>query len=137
MASLNGGIVGVDNTPEKVSSPEVITTFNASGTLTTQPGTVTVDYLVIAGGGAGGRGGYYGGGGGGAGGYRTGPAPVSGGSPYPIVVGAGAASGSGDSVNGSDSSALGIISNGGGGGGGFYGRGGDAGGSGGGGSLGP
>src|SRR5210317_1757194 len=116
MANSNGGIVGVDNTPEKVSSPEVISTFNASGTLTTQPGTVTVDYLVIAGGGAGGRGGYYGGGGGGAGGYRTATGfPVVGGSPYPIIVGAGAASGSGDSVNGSDSSALGIISNGGGG----------------------
>src|SRR5210317_2355332 len=119
MASSNGGIVGVDN-PVQLQA-EQITTFNASGTLTTQPATVTVDYLVIAGGGSGGRGGYYGGGGGGAGGYRTGPAPVSGGSPYPIVVGAGAPSGSSLSSPGSDSSALGITANGGGGGAGFYG----------------
>ena len=33
MANANGGIIGVDNPP--VVQPEVITTFNSSGTLTT------------------------------------------------------------------------------------------------------
>jgi hypothetical protein len=46
---------------------EQITTFNSTGTLTTQPLTSQVQYVIVAGGGAGG-GGI--GGGGGAGGYR-------------------------------------------------------------------
>src|SRR5210317_2629304 len=95
-------LIGAVQAPTSTPVPEQITTFNSSGTLITQPGTVTVDYLVIAGGGAGGRGGYYGGGGGGAGGYRTGPAPVSGNSPYPIVVGGGAAATGGASTSGAN-----------------------------------
>ena len=66
MADLNGGIVGVDNPP--VEQPEVITTFNSSGTLTTASYTSEIEYLVIAGGAGGGS---TVGGGGGAGGYRT------------------------------------------------------------------
>jgi hypothetical protein len=55
---------------------ETITTFNASGTFTTQPKTTEVTYLVVAGGGAGGDTG----GGGGAGGFRTSvPGATSGG----------------------------------------------------------
>ena len=55
MASLNGGVIGVDNQPTSTTTDETITTFTSSGTLTLQAGTVTVDYLVVAGGGAGGR----------------------------------------------------------------------------------
>jgi hypothetical protein len=43
MANSNGGIVGVDNPP--VEQPEVITTFNSSGTLTTAPYTTEVQYV--------------------------------------------------------------------------------------------
>ena len=89
MANSNGGVVGVDNPP--VEGSITITTFNSSGTLTTAPYTTTLTYLVIAGGASGGGQAQYCGGGGGAGGYRTGPTPVSGGSPYPITVGAGGA----------------------------------------------
>jgi len=42
MASPNGGIIGVDNEPESGTQAEVITTFNASGTLTTAPRTTEV-----------------------------------------------------------------------------------------------
>ena len=49
---------------------EQITTFNTSGTLTTQPQTSEIEYLVVAGGGGGG--GRYLAGGGGAGGLHTG-----------------------------------------------------------------
>ena len=66
MADLNGGIIGKEN--EIVTQPEVITTFNSSGTFTTTSYTSEVQYLVIAGGGGGGD---AVGGGGGAGGYRT------------------------------------------------------------------
>src|SRR5210317_896186 len=90
MANFNGGIIGVDN-PAAVQ-PEVITTFNSTGTLTTAPYTTEVEYLVVAGGG-GGAGAYYSGGGG-AGGFRTATGnPVAGGSPYPVVVGGGGAGG--------------------------------------------
>jgi hypothetical protein len=90
MANSNGGIVGVDN--PAVVQPEVITTFNSSGTLTTAPYTTEVEYLVVAGGGGGGA-------------YITQEAevqvaleqqqgyPVAGGSPYPVVVGGGGAGG--------------------------------------------
>ena len=47
MANSNGGIVGVDNPP--ILQPEVITTFNSSGTLTTASYTSEIEYLVIAG----------------------------------------------------------------------------------------
>ena len=86
MADLNGGFIGVDNEPEQGTQSEQVTTFNSSGTLTTQPRTTEIEYLVVAGGGAGGHGG------GGGGGFRTGTGnPVSGNSPYPITVGAGGA----------------------------------------------
>ena len=65
----NGGIIGPVNTVT-ASQAELVTTFNASATFTTQPRTSTADYLVVAGGGAGGSnpGGCNDGGGGGAGG---------------------------------------------------------------------
>ena len=86
MANLNGGIIGKVNEPESATQSEQVTTFNSSGTLTTQPRTTEIEYLVVAGGGAGGHGG------GGGGGFRTGTGnPVSGGSPYPVTVGAGGA----------------------------------------------
>ena len=72
MADLNGGFIGVDNEPEQGTQSEQVTTFNSSGTLTTQPRTTEIEYLVVAGGGAGGHGG------GGGGGFRTGTGnPVS------------------------------------------------------------
>ena len=65
-----------------------VTTFNSSGTLTTQPQTTAIEYLVVAGGGGGAAQANGGGGGGGAGGFRTGTGnPVSGNSPYPVTVG--------------------------------------------------
>ena len=86
MANANGGIIGVDN--PAVVQPEVITTFNSSGTLTTAPYTTAVEYLVVAGGGGGAA--FHYGGGGGAGGLLTATGnPVSGNSPYPVTVGAG------------------------------------------------
>jgi len=134
MANFNGGIVGVDNPP--VEQPEVITTFNASGNLTTAPYTTEVQYVIVAGGGGGDVG--AGSGGGGAGGYRSSVpgessgggasaeplSPVTGGSPYPVVVGAGGAGKESSYTNpaatdngkeGSDSSFNGIVSIGGGG----------------------
>ena len=51
MGSPNGGIVGVIN-PTSFGKCTV-TSQTASGTLTTQPGTRIVDYLVVAGGGGG------------------------------------------------------------------------------------
>ena len=81
--------------------PEVITTFNSSGTLTTQPTTTSVEYLVVAGGGSGGGGTA---GGGGAGGFRTATGfSVSPATSYPITIGAGGA-GVTSSVVGNDGS---------------------------------
>ena len=53
MASANGGIIGKDNIPVDNGQAENISTFNASGTLTTGSQTTSVEYLVIAGGGGG------------------------------------------------------------------------------------
>lgn len=113
MASLNGGIIGVDNPVQQQA--EQITTFTATGTLTTQPLTSQVQYVIVAGG-ASGSGGV--GGGGGAGGYRSsvpgensgGGAsaeslhPVSGNSPYPIVIGAGGTRGASETTQGTNGS---------------------------------
>ena len=66
MASANGGIIGKYNVPVDNGQAEVISTFNASGTLTTAAQTTSLEYLVIAGGGGCGSG--IGSGGGGAGG---------------------------------------------------------------------
>src|SRR5210317_571872 len=102
MASSNGGIVGVDNPP--VEQPEVITTFNSSGTLTTAPYTTSVDYLVVAGGGSGGGGTA---GGGGAGGFRTATGfSVSAATSYPITVGAGGAGVTGATVGNDGSNSV-------------------------------
>ena len=104
MASLNGGFVGIDYEVTAGTQSEIITTFNASGTLTTAPRSTAVQYVIVAGGGGGGFGGLNGAGGG-AGGYRSSVpgessgggasaeplSPVTGGSPYPVVVGAGGA----------------------------------------------
>ena len=79
-------LIGAAQTTAPATQAEQITTFNSSGTLTTQPQTTVIEYLVVAGGG----GGQHGGGGGG--GFRTGTCnPVTGGSPYPVTVGAGGA----------------------------------------------
>jgi hypothetical protein len=110
-------LVGAAQTVTSGTQDAVSNTFTASGTLTTAEFTSEVTYLVVGGGGAGGStnaGGFEQGGGGGAGGFRTGPAPVTGGSPYPIVVGAGGAASAGSSANGVASSAVGITSAGGG-----------------------
>ena len=48
----NGGIIGPVNTVTEAIA-EVKTTFNAGGTLTTQPGTTSLDVVVVAGGGPG------------------------------------------------------------------------------------
>ena len=70
----------------RTTQAEQITTFNSSGTLTTQPLTTAVEHLVVAGGGGGGlimvaaevQGVITASGN-----------PVSGSSPYPVTVGAG------------------------------------------------
>ena len=130
MASSNGGVIGVDNPP--TDQPQVITTFNASGNLTTAPYTTSVQYVIVAGGGGGDRAGA-GTGGGGAGGYRSSVpgeasgggasaeslSPVSAATVYPVVVGAGGLgaqlSGTTPALQGSNSSFNGIVSTGGGG----------------------
>ena len=122
------GFVGyfspISLTEEVPAQAEQITTFNSSGTLTTQPRTTEIEYLVIAGGGGGG----YNGGGGGAGGFLTNfpggtSNPVSGNTGYPVTIGGGggSVSGSGNRGGCGSDSTLGvpspISSNGGGGGG--------------------
>ena len=93
----NGGIIGPTQTVEITAATS--TTFNSSGTLTTQSTTTAVNVLVIAGGGAGTR---DRGGGGGAGGYRFCTSiPVSGSSPYAVVVGAAGAADSSSGNRGS------------------------------------
>jgi hypothetical protein len=97
----NGGIIGPVNDP---TTTTVVTTFTASGTYN-YPNQATpgqVDYLVVAGGGGGGQGGCSGGGGG-AGGYRTSfpggtKLDLSGGTSYPVTVGAGGAGSASPSV---------------------------------------
>ena len=94
----NGGVIGKKNSTS--FGKNTVTSKTSSGTVTTQPGTRLLDYLVVAGGGGGGGGSE--GGGGGAGGYRasgSGPVPlrgatlsVCGNSPYPVTVGGGGAS---------------------------------------------
>ncbi|MDY0169125.1 MAG: autotransporter-associated beta strand repeat-containing protein [Thermoguttaceae bacterium] len=98
------------------------TTVNIASTFSPPDGVTEVEYLVVAGGGAGGwRGGdYNGAGGGGAGGLLTNvgaPLTLSGGSPYPVAVGAGGLPVSEDNgENGAPSSVFGFQAVGGGGG---------------------
>jgi len=66
MANSNGGFVGIDYEVTAGTQNEVITTFNASGTLTTAPRSTDVQYVIVAGGG-GGDSAAAGAGGGGAG----------------------------------------------------------------------
>ena len=105
MPRLIGSAQAVTNQAEQ------ITTFNSSGTLTTGALTTELQYVVVAGGGGAGTN-TNGSGGGGAGGYRSSvpgessgggasaesTTPVSGGSPYPITVGAGGAGGAAGAV---------------------------------------
>ena len=93
MANSNGGIVGVDNPP--IVQPEVITTFNSSGTHTVAPYTAKVDMLIVAGGGGGGGGV---GGGGGAGGMIRVDDYYMPSNAFPITVGAGGAGVTGTTV---------------------------------------
>ena len=108
MADLNGGVVGVDN--PVVTQAQQITTFNSSGTLTTQPLTSEIEFLVVAGGGGSGGAADFvdaGSGGGGAGGFRTATGnPVSGGAPYPVTVGGGGAGANPNSQGGSGSNSV-------------------------------
>jgi hypothetical protein len=67
MGSPNGGIIGVIN-PSSFGKCTVTSKTSSGAHLTTQPGTRTIAYAVVAGGGGGGA---LGGGGGGAGGLRT------------------------------------------------------------------
>ena len=47
-------LIGATQAVTSGTQAETITTFNSSGTLTTQPRTTSLQYLVVAGGGAGG-----------------------------------------------------------------------------------
>ena len=79
MASVNGGYIGIDHTPEDSPQAELVTSVNSTSTFTTQPLTTSIDYMIVAGGGGGS------GGGGGAGGLRTFTSqPVSAATGYPI-----------------------------------------------------
>ena len=92
-------------------SQYAVHTFTSPGTLVVSAGTVTGEYLVIAGGGGGAGSSGGGGGGGGAGGHRTSTSlPLEPGT-YTITVGGGGAGGTnphpaptGYGANGSDSS---------------------------------
>lgn len=96
MASYNGGFVGVIVTPTKGDLVNVFT--SSSPTYTTQPGTSSINYVIVGGGGTGHPGNDEASGGGGAGGYKSGTSPVSGGSPYAVVVGGGGSSSSWNSI---------------------------------------
>lgn len=115
---------GVADSPDASGSGGTVTTsggytihtFTTSGTFIVSGGTLSVDYLVVAGGGGGGG---TDGGGGGAGGMKTGTGfSVAAGS-YSITVGAGGTggTGAGKGTNGGDSIFSTITSTGGGGGG--------------------
>ena len=81
-------------------------------------GTLTLEYLMVAGGGQGGGNGFAGGGGGGAGGVLTGPRSIGPGS-FPFTIGAGGSGGNQaqPGVDGGDTTAFGLTAYGGGGGG--------------------
>ena len=95
-----GGIIGAANDPEMGGG---LTEFTSSGNFTANPGTDSIEWLVIAGGGGGGGTDWGLGGGGGAGGYRNSfnseqsgggassesPSPITGGNTYTVTVGAG------------------------------------------------
>ena len=115
MAKSNGGIIGALN-PTSFGKCTV-TSQTSSGTLTTQPGTRTAQYLVVAGGGSGSHAATSSiGGGGGAGGLLSGCLSVCGATGYPITIGGGGAGG----ANGSDTIFSTITSAGGGTGGSSY-----------------
>jgi len=105
----------------------------ASNSVTPALAPSSVEYLIVSGGGGGGGGIAAGGG---AGGYLTGTASVSAGTPYTTTVGAGGAGfvGNGNGTNGSTSTTFSLTPVAGGGGGGFP-NGGNSGGSGGGGAY--
>ena len=80
----NGGIIGPTNDP--VINDLITTATSSQPGFAVQPGSSSVSVLVVAGGGNSNPGGQAGGGG--AGGYRYFPSvPVTGGNPYPLVVG--------------------------------------------------
>ena len=113
-----GGIIGAANDPEMGGG---LTEFTSSGNFTANPGTDSIEWLVIAGGGGGGGDDWGLGGGGGAGGYRNSfnneqsgggassesPSPITGGNTYTVTVGAGGVGAPcepGQNVAGSDGS---------------------------------
>tara|TARA_R100001079_G_scaffold88892_1_gene51516 strand:+ start:320 stop:1180 length:861 start_codon:yes stop_codon:yes gene_type:complete len=80
----NGGIIGPDNDP--VINDLITTATSSQPGFAVQPGTSAVSVLIVAGGGNSNPGGQAGAGG--AGGYRYFPSvSVTGGNPYPLVVG--------------------------------------------------
>ena len=97
----NGGIIGPCIASTLSFGKNTVTSKTSDGTVTTQPGTTLVDFLVVAGGGGGGSGSAGpggGGGGGGAGGFRTfSSVSVCGATPYPATVGGGGAGAPGPS----------------------------------------
>lgn len=116
---------GVADSPDASGSGGTVTTsggytihtFTTSGTFIVSGGTLSVDYLVVAGGGGGGG---TDGGGGGAGGMKTGTGFLVAPGSYSITVGAGGTGGTGTAgkgTNGGDSIFSTITSTGGGGGG--------------------
>lgn len=97
----NGGIIGPTNDP--VINDLITTATSSQPGFAVQPGSSTVSVLIVAGGGNSNPGGQAGAGG--AGGYRYfASVPVTGGNPYPLVVGGAS----------SNSSAFGYTSTGGG-----------------------
>ena len=86
MPKTNGGIIGVTNKASFGKSKQTVKT--SSGSVTTQPGTRTIQSLIVAGGGASGGGS----GGGGAGGLRNIEIPNGGNNSITITVGGGGTS---------------------------------------------
>lgn len=93
LSSASGRSYGLIRTSSRPFFLNTVTSiFLGSQNWTAPPGSTTVDYLIIAGGGGGGGVGGFGGfgAGGGAGGFRTGTSfPVTSGTTYSIIVGAG------------------------------------------------
>ena len=83
-----------------IAANPTIHTFTASGTLTSLPSSIVINYFIIAGGGGGGG---ANGGGGGAGGYMTGATALDSKTTYTITVGSGGAGAAGGYLGNGDS----------------------------------
>ena len=99
----NGGIIGpVNPVTSGGSSSQILTTKTGSATHTMHPATTYATIALVAAGGAGGSAPAEGGGGGGGGGVRIIRSAVTGGTGYPITIGAGGAGAHGPSNPGDD-----------------------------------